>query len=955
MMSAVFLHILRHDRGAAWALAVILALAAGPALGQANGTWSAAAVSGASWGTASNWVGNTIGTGTGFTATFAPDIASDFTVTNNAQRALGSLVFGTVAGTNSGNWLVSGSQITVTNGNPAANATITVNSLGSATISNVIAAGTANNALLVKNGTGKLILTNTANSIGNKISITAGTLEINNERVLGAQPGAYTADQLQISNGAVLRTTATATISSSRGITIGSGGGTISANGGGLALATRVSGAGNTLAVTGSNAVTLTNSTVGTNVNWDFASNSGLRTFFESTNALGTGSVQVRSGVRLTSQSMATGTIANAVTLNSGAGLTARSTGGAQTYTNVTFPSSGSIVLNNDDQTTSNITIASGGELTGVLNVSTQQGGTNSVGSVFLDGVFSGAGGLTKSGTGASGRVVLRGANTYTGTTTVSTGTLQLGNGGTVGSLSTSSVITGVAGATFVFNRSDKITAGVDFTSSPIAGGMNLSQVGSGTVVLANTNSYTGKTSIANGTLEISAAAQLGGNPGSFVSDQVTISNGGKLRTVGGSVTGLGNRGIVIGSGGGNFDINGGAMSFSNTVTGSGQTMTVTGANALTLTNTTGVASSVNWDFASNSDVRTFFRGSNALGTGTVTVRNGNRLVSETTPPTGGQVGNAVTLESGAGLSARSSAGAVEYTTVTLPSSGTVIFNRDDQVTAALTIASGKVLDGILTVDTSQQAANAVGDVTLSGNFSGASGGITKSGTGASGRLILGGVNTYGGNTTIGTGTLALAATSSIVNSAAISVASGAAFDVSAVSGGFSLGAGQVLGGSGTVLGNVTSLGTIAPGSSPGTLTFTDDLSLGSGSILSYELSGTNTVVGSGVNDLITLSGDLTLAGTINVTETDANSFLSADVGDSWRLFNFDGTLFGGLSLGTMPALSGGKTFGIDTSTPNQVNLVVTVPEPATIVTVMAGLGMLGMVAARRRLKSFER
>jgi fibronectin-binding autotransporter adhesin len=163
-----------------------------------------------------------------------------------------------------------------------------------------------------------------------------------------------------------------------------------------------------------------------------------------------------------------------------------------------------------------------------------------------------------------------------------------------------------------------------------------------------------------------------------------------------------------------------------------------------------------------------------------------------------------------------------------------------------------------------------------------------------------------------------------------------------------------VLGGSGTVVGNVTALGTIAPGSSPGTLTFANDLSLGGGSILSYELSGTDMTVGSGINDLITLSGDLTLAGTINVTETVANSFLAADVGDSWRLFNFDGTLSGGLSLGTMPTLSSGNSFQIDTSTPNQVNLVI-VPEPGTIVTVMVGLGILGMVAARRRLQRVER
>ena len=47
-------------------------------------------------------------------------------------------------------------------------------------------------------------------------------------------------------------------------------------------------------------------------------------------------------------------------------------------------------------------------------------------------GVISGTGSLTKSG---AGTLTLTGANTYTGGTTISAGTLQLGNGGTTGSV----------------------------------------------------------------------------------------------------------------------------------------------------------------------------------------------------------------------------------------------------------------------------------------------------------------------------------------------------------------------------------------------------------------------------------------------------------------------------------------------------------------------------------------
>jgi fibronectin-binding autotransporter adhesin len=474
---------------------------------------------------------------------------------------------------------------------------------------------------------------------------------------------------------------------------------------------------------------------------------------------------------------------------------------------------------------------------------------------------------------------------------------------------------------------------------------------GVGTLVLANTASaFTAALSITAGTLQVSADRNLGGI-GSFGTDRITISNGATLRTTAGFTMNA-NRGITIGSGGGVLDLNGGNLLYAAPVTSSGETLTVTGASSLSLSNTTGTATSVNWDFSGNSGVRTFFAGSDALGTGSVQVGSGIRLVSQNVALTGGQVGNAVTLADGGGLAARNSAGAVEYTNVTFPSSGTVVLNRDDQLTAALTISSGRALTGDLTVDTSQQAANAVGDVTLSGVFSG-TGGLIKAGDGASGTLILGGANTYAGDTTINTGTLALAAAGSVANSGGIVVASGATFDVSAVSGGFSLGAGQTLSGSGSVVGGVAADGSLSPGlgGGAGTLSFSSNLALGSGAALDFQLNGTDTTVGGGVNDLIDLAGDLTLDGTLSVAESVPNSFLSANQGDTWRLATYSGSLSGGgLTLGTMPALSSGLSFGIDTGSAGQVNLVVTaVPEPVTILGAGIGLSMLGL-AARRKL-----
>lgn len=484
---------------------------------------------------------------------------------------------------------------------------------------------------------------------------------------------------------------------------------------------------------------------------------------------------------------------------------------------------------------------------------------------------------------------------------------------------------------------------------------------GVGTLILgggaASANTIGGKTSIIGGTLQISANNQLGGNPGSFTADQLTISNGAALRTSAAVTLGA-NRGITIGSGGGTLNLNGGNLSYAGRLTGAGQTATVTGASGLTLSNSIGTATDVNWDFAMDNSLRAFFQGSNALGTGSVRVRNGIRLVSQVTAPTGGQVTNAVTLDSGAGLAARLSAGAVTYTNVTFPSSGSVNFNKDDssQHTAALTITSGGALTGNLTVDTTQTGTNTVGDVTLSGIFSGA-GGLEKSGTGTSGILILGTANTYTGNTTISTGTLKLGAAGSIANSGTINVAGGAWFDTSLVPGGFSLASAQWLQGSGTVLGSVSAQGTIAPGASgsAGTLSFASALSLGSGSILSYGLNGTNTAAGGGVNDLSAVTGNLSLDGTLNVSEIGVGSFQSATLGNTWRLFTYTGTLTNnGLSLGTTPTMSAGLSLAVDTSTSNEVNLIV-VPEPTTAAAVVIGIAAVAVTRMRRRVAGRSR
>ena len=162
----------------------------------------------------------------------------------------------------------------------------------------------------------------------------------------------------------------------------------------------------------------------------------------------------------------------------------------------------------------------------------------------------SNTGGLTKSG---NGTLTLNGTNAYTGGTTISAGTLQIGDGGTGGSIDTTSGVTN--NGSLVFNRSDNLTA-----SYAIGGTGNITKLGAGTLTLSGTNTYSGGTLVAGGTLQINSNAALGST-----NSAVTISNAGVLRVTGaGSIVnslsiGAGN-GVLSNASGGTVNFTGGAV-----------------------------------------------------------------------------------------------------------------------------------------------------------------------------------------------------------------------------------------------------------------------------------------------------------------------------------------------------------------------------------------------------------
>ncbi len=154
--------------------------------------------------------------------------------------------------------------------------------------------------------------------------------------------------------------------------------------------------------------------------------------------------------------------------------------------------------------------------VTGATNYSLGFGATTLTGNAVFNantgglilGSISESGGsysLTKTG---SQSLQITGNTSYTGATTISAGNLQLGNGGTTGSLPNTSSFS--INGTLIINRSNAFTQAADLNGHALTGSASFAQAGTGTTTLSLMNTYTGATAATAGTLSINTIADYG-------------------------------------------------------------------------------------------------------------------------------------------------------------------------------------------------------------------------------------------------------------------------------------------------------------------------------------------------------------------------------------------------------------------------------------------------------------
>lgn len=464
-------------------------------------------------------------------------------------------------------------------------------------------------------------------------------------------------------------------------------------------------------------------------------------------------------------------------------------------------------------------------------------------GTYDLGNLISGTGSLTNTGTGT---VMLTADNVgFSGTTTITAGTLQIGDQGATGVLGGTSGIYGaiVNNAALVLNRAGTLPLG-----NAISGTGTLTHTGSGTVVVTGNNTYTGTTTLAAGFTRITSLASAGGvgSLGAGSAPSKLLFTGGTLEYAGVGETSQ--RGLSVADGGASLKA---IQSGSAVVFGSGvaldfddTTPATSASRPLTLTGTS-IAANTFAPAAFESETAGHAFSSLTKNLVGVWIVGGSGLLDADAPVTvnagllgfassafGGGAGNGdVTVASGATL--RWESGNINDISgrIHVPNAATATLDFADTGATPTTFASSMVLG------------------------TGAS--VVKAGAGT---VVFAAANSFTAPISVSGGKLIVTHASGL-GTAAVTVQNTGKLQVNAsTTNNITVEAGGSAGGTGSVgLITVNTTGAVAPGSGVGALSLST-LALASGSVINWQVYDVAGPAGVGY-DTFNLSGAFDVQG----------------------------------------------------------------------------------------------